>query len=343
MYMTKKISSNQLFALIFVSRVVVCLTYVQAISVGRVSADLIISFVLAFFLTILLSLPVIICIKKGINPLENMILRYIYSLYYMLCGAITISRFSYFATTKMNPQMSMMVLIVISFVAICYGAVLGIESLGRFASFSGVLLLIATAVVLVCNFSNFNILNLYPMFVNSKIEFVENSFLFMSNSIEPALLFSLSSNVDKSSIKPYFKGIFASFLIIFLSLLFTVGVLGGNASLQSFPIFALFQMAAVSDFSRFDMLHTSFWILGMFLKGALLVYAASKFTSKYSHKTRTIIVSILSLVLSAFINFVLGTKIVDVSKFVTVIMFVMLVVIVPLVYYFVRRKKIEKN
>lgn len=341
--MTKKISSNQLFFLIFVSRVVVCLTYVQAISVGKVSGDLIISFIIAFFLTALFSLPIIICIKKGINPLKNKTIRAIYSLYYLLCSAITVSRFSYFATTKMNPQMSMIVLIIISFVAICYGAVLGVEALGRFASFCGVLLLIATTAVLICDFNNFDCLNLYPVFVNSKSEFIQNAFLFMSNSIEPALLLAISNHVNKSAVKPYYIGLFLSFLVILLSLVFTVGTLGGNASLQSFPIFALFQMASVSDFSRLDMLHTSFWVLGMFLKSAILIYAASKFTSKLSHKTRTILVSILAFLMSVFINFVLGTNVVNVSKYITIISFVVLVVILPIIYYFFRRNKIEKD
>lgn len=341
--MTKKISQNQLFALIFVSRVVVCLTFVQAVSVGKFSADLLISFVFSYLLTVLFSIPILICIKKGINPMENMAIKYIYSLYFMLSSALTVSRFSYFATTKMNPQMNMIVFIVLSFVAVCYGAFLGVEAIGRFGSFCGVLLLFATGFVIFCNLDNFNLLNLYPIFENSKIALVENAILFMSNTIEPALLLVLSSHVEKSVVKPYLKGVSLAFLTIFLLLFFTSGVLGDNGNLQAFPLFALFQMASVSEFPRFDMLHTSFWVLGMFLKSAVLIYVSSSFTSKFNHLSRVIVVTSLTFLMSVIINFVLGTKIVIISKYVTVIMFVALIIVVPTIYCFLRRNAVEKD
>lgn len=341
--MINRISPRQLFFIVFVSRTVVCLTFIQAVSIGKFSADLLISFFVSYLLIMLLSLPVVFCVKYGNNPFDNKVLRLFYTFYFLLSCALTVSRFSYFATTRMNPQMSMLVFIIVSFVAVGYSAYLGIEALGRFAGFCAVLLVIAVGTVVLCNLDNFNNLNFYPIFENPSDNIIKNTLLFMSNSVEPALFLCLSKNTGKSGIKAFYLGVSMAYFTIFLLLFFTLGVLGKNAGLQTFPIFSLFQMASVFDFSRMDMLHTSFWVMAMFLKSSTLIYSASKFSNKFKDKTRIIIVVLVAFLLSVFINFVVGTSIITVAKYVTFSMFVLLTVIIPLIYLLVRRNANEKD
>lgn len=63
-----KISPRQLFCIFFVSRIVVSLTYVQSVSVGKFDTDVPISFALSMPLTFLMSVPAVLCVKKKKSP-----------------------------------------------------------------------------------------------------------------------------------------------------------------------------------------------------------------------------------------------------------------------------------
>lgn len=333
-----QISPIQLFFIFFVSRSVVSLTYVQAVSVGSFNTDVLISFGISYFATLLLSVPVILCIKKG----RNATLPLVYIVYYLFFSSITVSRFSYFASIRMNPKIPMVLFIIVSMVAIAYGAYLGLEGLGRFSSFCGGVLVAVLLVVLVCNFSNFKVLNLYPIFENSPKDMALNTLLFSCNAVEPALLFPLAKNTNGNSIKPYFAGISVAYLVVFLLLLFCCGVFGAGADLQAFPIYALFQMASIGDMSRLDIFHTSFWVFAVFLKTSVLVYSASVLIKKYTYKNKVLVLSAISTVMSIVINQVIGTAIVGVSKIITVLMFVICVIILPIIALIFRKGKYEK-
>lgn len=333
-----QISPIQLFFIFFVSRSVVSLTYVQAVSVGIFNTDVLISFGVSYLATLLLSIPVALCVKKG----KDAILPIVYIAYYIFFSSITVSRFSYFASTRMNPKIPMVMFIIISMVAIAYGAYLGLEGLGRFSGFCGGILIIVLLVVLVCNFSNFKVINLYPVFQNSRKDMMLNTLLFSCNAVEPALLFPLAKNTNGNSIKPYFAGVSLAYLVVLLLLLFCCGVFGAGADLQAFPIYALFQMASIGDMSRLDIFHTSFWVFAVFLKTAILLYSSSVLIKKFTYKNKVIILSIISTALSIVINQVIGTAIVSMSKIITVVMFVICVVILPIIALIFRKGKYEK-
>lgn len=99
-----KISPVGLFFILFISRTVVCLSDIRSISFGSISSDILISFVLFLGLTLVFSLPVIYCIKKCKNPFDIKWLSYLYFLYFILTVGIHLSRFSYFASTIINPE-----------------------------------------------------------------------------------------------------------------------------------------------------------------------------------------------------------------------------------------------
>lgn len=335
------ISPRQLFYILFVVRVVVCLTYIQAVSVGKFSSDLLLSFLLSYVLVIVSSIPILICVSKNKKPLDIGFVKWFYALYFILYSALNISRFSYFVTTKMNTGMSMLIFITISFLAVCYGASLGIEALGRFGGLCGVVLIATVLIVFVCVFNDFEYLNFFPIFENTNKNFIQNTLLFSSNSIQPALLLCLSKYTNGDVKKPYFAGVSLSYLVVFLLLFFAHGVLGGNANLQAFPIYALFQMTSIFETSRLDVLHTSVWIISMFLKSCVLVFCASSFFQKIEYKSCVKIVSFIGFCISLAINFLIGTNIVVISKYVTVILFVLAVLVIPFVCIF--RRVNEKN
>lgn len=332
-----KISPKQLFFVIFVSRIVVSLTYIQSVSVGRFDSDVPIAFALSLPLTLLASVPSVLCAKRNKSPLKNRALSLFYIVFFLFFSSLTVSRFAYFATTKMNPDISMTVFALVTFVAVGYGAYLGIESLGRFASFCGALLVLVTAGVLFFNIKNFECVNLFPVLENSVGHILSNTVLFTCNTIEPVVLLSLSDKTNGDCAKPYFSGVSLAYLCMFMLLLFCSGVLGDGADLQPFPIYTLFQTASIGDMSRLDIFHTSFWIFAVFLKTAVLIFCASTAIKKFNHKNKVAVLSVLAFLGSVIIGEVVGTKIVGVSKILSVALFLVFAVVVPVLFLIFER------
>lgn len=336
-----KISPVQLFFILLVSRLVVTLTYVQTVSVGRFSSDLLLSIAFAFLFTMLLSMPVYLCIIKNKNPLSVKWIAVLYALYFVYSAAVNISRFSYFASSRLNPESSMVFFIIIIAAAACYAAAMGIESLGRFGVFCGAVLVIAVLVVAVFNIHNIDVINFYPVFGNSRSEIFENSAVFTANSIEPALLLMLSGRVNGKKAKPLFFGIAAAFATIFLLIFLCIGVMGSAASLQAYPIFTLFQMASIGSFSRLDMFHTAFWVFALFLKCSVLIYAASSAVTKFTHRTKCIAVALITGAAAVIMTEVIGTGMAAFTKILSIATFILFVVAVPFIYLFIGKKKEE--
>jgi hypothetical protein len=154
-------------------------------------------------------------------------------LFILYSAAVSISRFSYFASSRLNPESSMVFFIIIISLAVCYACAMGIEALGRFGVFCGIVLIVAVLVVAIFNITNIDLINYYPIFENSRSEIFENSAVFTSNSIEPALLLGLSNRVNGKKAKPIFIGITTAFSTIFLLVFLCMGVMGSAASLQA--------------------------------------------------------------------------------------------------------------
>lgn len=336
-----KISPVQLFFILLVSRLVVTLTYIQTVSLGKLSSDLLISIAFACLFTLLMSMPAYICVIKNKNPFHVKWVAVFYAVYFIYSAAVNISRFSYFASSRLNPDTSMVFFIIIITAAVCYAAAMGIESLGRFGVFCGAVLIIAVLVVAVFNIDNVTMINYYPLFLNTRSEIFEDSAVITANTIEPALFLALSGRVNGKKAKPLFLGITASFVTIFLLIFLCMGVMGSAASLQSYPIFTLFQMASIGSFSRLDMFHTAFWIFGLFLKCSVLVYASSAAIKKFTHKTKCIAVALIVGAAAIIITEIIGTRIVTFTKIVSISTFVLFSIIIPVISLFAVKSKGE--
>lgn len=322
-----KIAPYQLFFVLFVSRIVVSLTYVQTVSVGILSTDFLISIALSFLFTMLLSIACVLCSVRGLKPP----LIVLYAVYFVWLSSLNVGRFSYFASSRINANSSMIYFIIAIVVAGCYCAILGIESVSRFGSFCGVLLIITVFSVFLFNIHNLDGLNYFPIYTNSKNDILKNALVMTSNSIEPALLLVLSNRINGAKAKPFYYAILSSYFTVFMLILFVIGVLGSASSLQSYPIFTLFQMASVGSFSRLDMLHTAFWVLALLLKISVLIYSSSLVIKKYKHSTKCIIISFLVIVISIISNSFVTFESTEINKYISLISFVLFVLVLPIV------------
>lgn len=330
------------FCLFFVSRIVVTLTFVQGVSVGDFGADMLVSVAISLLLLMVLSLPAYFCVIKGKSPLNNSVVSVLYSIYFCFFSALSISRFAYFCSSKMNTELSMIVVIILVSLASIYGAYLGIESIGRFGFICAILLVLTLVAVMRLNVHNLMEVNFYPLMVNSKADIIKNSVLFTCNSVAPTYLLALSPRVNGTVKKPYFLALFASYGAIFLLVLFCLGVMGSSAGLQAYPMYALFQLASIGAFARLDMLHTAFWILAVLLKSSILIYCASTTIKPFTHGKKCLFFGAVSSILAIVINEIVGTKMVTPTKVISVILFAIFCIVLPLIFLCFRRKN-ERN
>lgn len=293
-----KVAPISIFFLLFISRIVVSLTNVQSVTTGLMQTDILLSVFASMGLTLLFSLPAIYCYKRHKNPLDVKWVGLFYSLYFIYLAGVNISRFSYFASTTINPNSPGWVYSVVVAVCAFYGAYLGIEALSRFASFAFVLLIGSILVALLCNLKNYQEINLYPVITNNTNDILKNIIFMTSSSSEMVIFLCLSKKVNGKAVKPFVWSVIATFFMIFLLLLFVVAVMGDAASLQAFPLYTMFQMAKIGLFERIDVLYISFWIFGVFIKAVLLIYCAGIAFKPMKQGVKNAVSAILAMIVA---------------------------------------------
>ncbi|MGN0522049.1 MAG: GerAB/ArcD/ProY family transporter [Eubacterium sp.] len=322
-----KIAPISVFFLLYVSRIIVTLTYVQAVTTSVLKSDILISTAIAMGITILICLPVLYCYKTHKNPIDTGWVGAFYALYLIFVAGVNISRFSYFASTTLNPDSNSALFVLIIGACAVYASLLGIEGISRFSSFCFALLIVAITSVFICNARNYDEVSLYPIISNKTDTIFYNALILASNSAEIVLFLPLSKRVNGYAVKPFIWSITASFLTIFLIMLFIFGVMGDSASLHSFPLYTLFQLAKIGSFERIDALHISFWIFGIFLKSAVLIYCASVCIKRLEQKTKCIVCGIGAVITALLITNVFNVN--TLKPYMQAIPFAVFAVIIP--------------
>ena len=289
-----KIAPIGIFTLLFISRIVVSMTSMQSVYTGSVGSDIVISLVGALALVIILSLPAVFCIKNKKNPFTVKWVSMLYGAYFILLAGLNVSRFSYFASTTLNPESSAWVYSFLAIICALYGAMLGIESLSRFSSAAFILLALGIITVLFCNYENIDEINLYPVISSETNNIVKNILVITTSTIEPALFLCLSKRVNGVAVKQFIFALLAVFTVITLLFYTAVAVMGDFAATQQFPLYSLFEQANVGGFERIDVIHISFWILGIFIKSTLLIYCASICFDRIKQKNSSIFCAMLA-------------------------------------------------
>ncbi len=334
-----KIPPYTLFFLLYISRIVVTFTYIRSVSVGKMNAHLLLSLGLGMILTLVLSLPAYLCVKRGVSIQSNRIIALLYAAYFVYFCGVSIYRFSYFACAKMNVNMTIAFFVIMITAAVAYCSTLGLEAMSRFGFFCGIIVMLVIISVLLMNAESFRIINFYPMSDNDSKTVLLNAVIFCANSNEPVLLLLLGKRTNGNVAKPYFFSIAASFASIILLIGGVLGVMGNAATMQSYPIFTLFQLASIGSFSRLDIVHVSFWILSLLVKASLLMLAASDCVKAKSNSRKCVCLSVASGAVALVIAWLSGIYMVNVTKIITASAFAVFVLILPAVYLLLNRRK----
>lgn len=322
-----RIAPISIFFLLYISRIVVSLTNVQTSSIGLMKTDILISVLASMGITLLLALPAIYCYEKHKNPFDVKWIGLFYSIYFIFLAGVNISKFSYFASTTLNPNSQAWIFSVIVAGCAFYGAYLGIEGLSRFSAFGFALLVGSIVVALCCNVVNYQEINLYPV-ITSDNQILKNISMLTGDSTEIALFLCLSKKVNGKATKPFVWSVIAAFFTMFVLMLFANAVMGDAVVMRAFPIYTLFQLAKVGLFARIDILYISFWIFGIFIKSVLLIYCSSIAFKPMKKSTKCAVSSLLALAAA-----IIFTELIEVSAvppLIFIVPFGVLCVVIPI-------------
>lgn len=288
-----KISPFNFFSLIFISKVLVAFTSCTLVMFGVFSSDILISTAVSMFINLAFLGVVMYACKIGKSPLNNKWLSLIYGIYFIFTGSILVARFSFFASTELNPE-SEILFYSIFFIAFCvYGAVLGIEPLARVSLLVFAITVFGIISVAVFGFKEFEFINLFPFTRNSTRDILINALFFSGDASGLVLYLAVSPKVNGNKIKPYLWGTVSAYAVCTVILAFTIGILGDMASMSAFPMFEVSQVSKFSDKERLDAVYTAFWIFAVFLKTTVFLYSATaalrNYYKKVSHKKMCII------------------------------------------------------
>jgi len=322
-----KISPLGLFYILFICRIVVSLTSVHSVSKTEINSQSLISYILAMLLTIVFSLPAIFCCKKGKNPIDVKCVSKLYYAYFLIVASVSVSRFSYFASTTLNPEKQGWLFALIVCICAFYGAFLGIEALSRFSAFCFVLLNLAVVSVILCNFNTFREINFYPVITSSKFDLIENAVVFASNTSEIAMFLAIFPKANGRCERSYIRSVCLSFLTVFILLYFAIAVMGKSAAIRNFPFYSFFQISKFGTFERLDVLHISFWIMGVFVKAVTSLYCANSCISNRPKRSFVFASSFIVFVISILMLKLSGGQ--GVNYEFTMILFFVFCVIIP--------------
>ncbi len=272
-YKRKMISPFALFAMLFVSRVLVVFTLSNVTYRGDYASDMLISLAIGLAGALVLSVPVAYAAKKKHRLTEPPWLSALYGVYFLYLGAVSIGRFSFFASMELNTKSQALFHAVLIILACTYAVWLGIEPISRFGAFIFVVTLLGIICIVAFGVENFSILNLFPFTQNSSNDIISNGINFACQTVEIIMLAVLAPKVNGKVTKPFYSAILLSFAVCGILFFYSVGVFGDTAKVVSFPFYDLSQISTLEN-ARLDSVYTAFWIFAVFLKGALFLYCA---------------------------------------------------------------------
>lgn len=291
--MAKKlvISVSQMFSLLFISRLVVEITYSGVMSEGNNLWDHVLSAGISFIVVFLLVLPIYILFSmdKSMNILDNScfvlgkfgyLISIIYSVYFLFICVHTLSLFKVFLVNVINPPISIFLLLISMSAAACYGAYKGVEGLARTAGI--VLIFIGLSVIFigVSLFTDMDSINFGPFLYKGNESMISGvMFMISRSSCIPAmaLLLPFAKGDAKKGIIVWNISVYA---LIAAVVVLMVGAMGDFIQTQLFPVYTAASIARIGSLEHLDALYLGIWTMGIFIKLSLFLMLSGECVKK---------------------------------------------------------------
>ena len=351
------VTVSQIFVMLFISRMVISMTYGTLLIGNCDTWDHIISAPIAFLLTFLLTYPIYKLFKMDIrmNLIDNIqeltgklsiLLISIYIIYYLIVSFHTLAIFNNFIINAVDPPMSIPLLSILLLSSACYGAYKGIEALARTSNFILMATILSIVFFSISLFSSIEPINFEPLFYNGYSSVIEGVFYMLSQSAcIPALavLFPMAKGNHKLGIFFWNTSVYIVFSIF---IIFITGTMGEFATTQLFPVYTAAGIGKFGSFRHLDSLYLAIWMSGIFLKLSLFLLLAGEGIKKIlGERARKISIIIFSAVMSAFPFFYENFQILR-EEFFTKLLFwylILISIIIPIFVIVLKKVKPKKE
>lgn len=291
--MTNKavISSAQLFGILFLSRMVINITYSPLMFGSGNIWDHIISAVISFVLTFILVIPMykICTLRPNMTIADNSyflfgklgyIFIFVYAVYYLCVCGYTLSMFNMFVTNVMSPNISVVVLSIAIILTSCYGAFKGIEALVRASGVLLALICLALIFLIISLIPQIDTLNYVPFMLSGTGDVKRGVLLMVSRTscipVMGMILPMVKGSVKKGIIK-WNTAVYASIIVLIYVM---VGSMGDYLKTQMFPVYTAASIAELGILKRLDALYLGIWSTGLFVKISLFLFVFSLCVSR---------------------------------------------------------------
>ena len=313
--MTKiqRISTAQLFALLYISRMVINVTY------NRYSTDTtnlkyaVFTGISGFLLTLLMLIPIHLVVRAGngrnildstysISKTFSVVIAIIYAFYFFYAILHTVSFFDTMVSYVFNPNLSVIILSAIGIIATIYGACKGVQTLARASALFCVMIGIDLLILICTLIPKADFLNLEPLSTDNLPTIAKMTLSALGkNACVPSMvmLIPLTNGKTKTLSVSWAFAVYASMSILTV---FMVTVLGEYLYTQTFPVYTLTAVASLGVTRRLDGIFMGVWLVGMFVRVSLLLRLFSMCTEKFSGEKK----AKLSIILCGGIIFIIS-------------------------------------
>lgn len=278
------ISGFQLFAVLFVCRIIGLFTFTVPQETGFSAGDRVLFTVPFFLLCLLFAVPGlwigkqnesgIVGAARAASPLLAKGVSVYYSAAFLCAAALSALRFELFVGTVMYPEQGTALLIALLTAAAAIAAVHGTQALGR-AAVILLALSVASLLFILCSAADgFDWLNLTPPLENGAAPVLRNAFRSASRTAELTVL-AFAPAFTRGGVKKAAVGWLAAFsAVAALVFCFLGGVTGAYGEQQMFPLYTVTEVAQLGVFERLDAILTGLWVLCAFLRTAFFLRLA---------------------------------------------------------------------
>lgn len=304
------ISVSQLFIVLFISRMVVTMTYGNMLIGGSELWDHIVSGAISMLVTWIIVLPIyyLFSMDKKMNVLDNLrdlcgkwglVVVGFYVLYFFAVSFHTVSIFEEFIFNAINPPISIPALSILLLLSACYGAYKGLESIVRTSGVIFIFTVFAMIFFVISLISTIDPINYKPLMYGGIDSVMAGLKLMVSQSscvVALGVLLPMAGGSHKKGIFFWNIGVYAVFTTL---ICLVVGTMGDFVSTQLFPVYTAAGIGKFGSFKHLDSLYLGVWISGIFIKLSLFLMLAGQGIKKiFGEKIRKVCILIFGILLS---------------------------------------------
>ncbi len=321
------VTTTQMFALLFLSAIVVGLTYNLPMSKSNNLQDHIASAFIAMGLSFVLIMPVykLYQINNAMNIADScmwlfkkfgIVFLIVYGLYYIFASCYILSLFNIFVGNIMSLNVSPFFLTLAVVVTASYAACKGIEGIARGGIIIFFIICIAIIFIVITLIPQVDIMNYSPLLYKNMDETLNGVFYILSLAFYIPLAGILFPFIKGNVKKTVCILNFSVYGILILAMFIVSGALGDYLKTQTFPIYSATSVAEIGVFRRLDAVYLGIFTMGLFITISLFLLAFYLVMKKMLGEKRgkfivalgDILVLLISLVLPLFSNLFYNMK-----------------------------------